>query len=108
MGDLRTCPSGSTGATGACGAASAGAGACACGAMVWITSREDCPAFTIRTFSSPSVISSSAIPDSCTRSISFFSLRRSTFLLFQGVLQCQVVAAAAQAADGSDGDVGEV
>src|SRR2546425_745440 len=35
------------------------------------------PPLTIFTFSSPSVISSSAMPDSCTRSISFFSLRRS-------------------------------
>src|SRR3972149_37075 len=32
---------------------------------------------TILTFSSPSVISSSAMPDSCTRSISFLSLRKS-------------------------------
>src|SRR5258708_17919536 len=35
------------------------------------------PPFTILTFSSPSGISSSAMPDSCTRSISFFSFRRS-------------------------------
>src|SRR5437764_6727745 len=45
----------------------------AAGAAVMLTT----PPFTIFTFSSPSVISSSAIPDSWTRSISFFSLRRS-------------------------------
>src|SRR5216683_5060162 len=68
---------GAAGATGA-GRASAGAGAVPrpsvvadAGAML------TAPPLTIFTFSSPSVISNSAMPDSCTRSISFFSLRRS-------------------------------
>src|SRR5882762_10379123 len=68
---------GAAGAPGA-GRASAGAGAVprpsvAADAGAMLTA----PPLTIFTFSSPSVISSSAMPDSCTRSISFFSLRRS-------------------------------
>src|SRR5439155_21983642 len=41
------------------------------------------PPFTILTFSSRSVISSSAIPDSSTRSISFFNLRKSRLPSFR-------------------------
>src|SRR3989442_233225 len=68
---------GAAGAAGA-GRASAGAGAVpgprvAADAGAILTA----PPLTIFTFSSPSVISSSAMPDSWTRSISFFSLRRS-------------------------------
>src|SRR5882762_3424113 len=86
MGAFTTWPSwpgsgsATNGAAGAAGAgrASAGAGAVpepgvAADAGAMLTA----PPLTIFTFSSPSVISSSAMPDSCTRSISFFSLRRS-------------------------------
>src|SRR6266702_2650883 len=40
------------------------------------------PPLTILTFSSPSVTSNSAIPDSSTRSISFFSFRKSMLASF--------------------------
>src|SRR5438105_5023260 len=103
------------------GRASAGAGAAArpgaAAAGVTLTA----PPLTIFTFSSPSVISSSAMPDSCTRSISFFSLRRSiassprggdsaprTCGGLQCVVESKVIPAAAQAADGSDRQVGKV
>src|SRR5688572_666153 len=71
----------------------------------------------MRTRSSPSVISISPIPDSWTRSISFFSLRRSIGprLLSRGLAkrphrgcQRQLVSVRAQPADHPTGDVGEV
>src|SRR5882762_3038392 len=93
MGAFTTWPSwpgsgsATNGAAGAAGAgrASAGAGAVpepgvAADAGAMLTA----PPLTIFTFSSPSVISSSAMPDSCTRSISFFSLRRSIASLPSG------------------------
>src|SRR5438105_2995484 len=104
------------------GRASTGAGAAArpgvaAAAGVTLTA----PPLTIFTFSSPSVISSSAMPDSCTRSISFFSLRRSiassprrgdsaprTCGGLQYVVESKVIPAAAQAADGPDRQVGKI
>ena len=59
----------------------------------WAGARLTWPPFAMRTFSSPSVISSSAMPDSCTRSMSFFSLRRS-----MGGSLFRVLAAAPQGA----------
>src|SRR2546423_9450400 len=74
----------------------------------------------MRTFSSPSVISISPMPDSCTRSISFFSWRRSTSGLVPGAgdlgrlqaaacrLQRELVAQGAEARDHADRQVGEI
>src|SRR5438270_10484070 len=130
MGAFTTWPSwpasgsagGGVAAAAGAGRASTGAGAAArpgvaAGAGVMLTA----PPLTIFTFSSPSVISSSAMPDSCTRSISFFSLRRSiassprggdsaprTCGGLQCVVESKVIPAAAQAADGSDRQVGKV
>src|SRR6185436_20871577 len=66
----------------------------------------------MRTRSSPSVISSSAIPDSWTRSISFLSLRRSisqppSAQVLERVLQRQLVAPGPQAANHPDRLVGK-
>src|SRR5687768_18578291 len=83
MGDFTTWPSGNTSAA----AAAAGPGTedwetagctscCEGGASVTGLCIEDVDRL-IRTFSSPSVISSSAMPDSSTRSINFFSFLRS-------------------------------
>src|SRR5260370_2361098 len=79
IGALRTWPSWPAGGSAAGPAAAAARGSDAAGLA---TATGPCemltlPPFTILTFSSPSVISSSAMPDSCTRSISFFSFRRS-------------------------------
>src|SRR5260221_1184688 len=67
----------------------------------------------MRTFSSPSVISISPMPDSCTRSISFFSFLRSIVLGFlfdrlEGGLQCEVVHHRSQTGDHALGQVREV
>src|SRR2546422_1141964 len=76
-------PASGSAAGGAAGAAGAGRASAAAGAVPRPTVATDAgailtaPPLTIFTFSSPSVISSSAMPDSWTRSISFFSLRRS-------------------------------
>src|SRR3989442_1132420 len=83
MGDLSVWPLGSWGAAGASGAPAAGpdgvmpyAIGCMPGAAM-MTGGPPGACRLMRTFSSPSVISISPMPDSCTRSISFFSLRRS-------------------------------
>src|SRR5713226_10701995 len=76
-------PASGSAAGGAAGAAGAGRASAGAGAVPRPSVAADAgamltaPPLTIFTFSSPSVISSSAMPDSCTRSISFFSLRRS-------------------------------
>src|SRR5437867_6024741 len=76
-------PASGSAAGGAAGAAGAGRASAGEGAVPRPSVAADAgailtaPPLTIFTFSSPSVISSSAIPDSWTRSISFFSLRRS-------------------------------
>src|SRR5229473_6710581 len=76
-------PASGSAAGGAAGAAGAGRASAGAGAVPRPSVVADAgamltaPPLTIFTFSSPSVISSSAMPDSCTRSISFFSLRRS-------------------------------
>src|SRR2546426_3970426 len=76
-------PASGSAAGGAAGAAGAGRASASAGAVPRPTVAADAgailtaPPLTIFTFSSPSVISSSAMPDSWTRSISFFSLRRS-------------------------------
>src|SRR5688572_1062791 len=120
MGDLRVWPLGSaTGAAPAAGSACAPDGpptarCCIAGAAIIMG------AGTIwrlmRTFSSPSVISISPMPDSWTRSISFFSLRRSNSapsLLAvqhsaQGRFQRQLVSLRSQSADHAAGEVGEI
>src|SRR5688572_7666609 len=69
------------------------------------------PPRLIRTFSSPSVISSSAIPDCWTRSIKVFSLRRSIALVplvGQRVRHGELVPFGAQAADDAHGQIAEV
>src|SRR2546423_14897705 len=94
MGDLTICPSSDVGAspgvepgaepgaeTGTGGAVRGGAAA-GDGASTMPSFPPE-PPFTIFTFSSPSVISSSAIPDSSTRSISFFNLRKSMLPSFR-------------------------
>src|SRR5215468_6468477 len=85
MGDLSWWPAGSGAGAGAPAAAGAPAGPGAGGAYamgcIWgaamMTGADPAICRLIRTFSSPSVISISPIPDSWTRSISFFSFRRS-------------------------------
>src|SRR5690606_40391850 len=80
----------------------------------------------MRTFSSPSVTSSSEMPDSWTRSISFLSLRKSILVSVrgvrlrrsrvvsvfgdagQGVVERGHVAVGAQAADHAHGAIGKV
>src|SRR6478672_517245 len=135
MGDFTVCPVGSGGGAGAAGAAAGiccgimPAMGCMCGEAIMI----GCPATwrLMRTFSSPSVISISPIPDSWTRSMSFFSFLRSMFLAFrmfangpgafwapgsfgagrQGSdrrLQCQLVSHRAQPGDHAGGDVREI
>src|SRR3972149_5823612 len=106
MGDFNPWPSDLAGSgsppAGAVPTGDAGAGVTAAMAGAW-----GAPVRLIRTFSSPSVISSSAIPDASTRSISFFSLRRSMFGP-QRILQRKFVALAAQAADHADCEIGKV
>ena len=119
MGDLRVWPFGS--ATGAAPPGSAcppdgppTAMCCIAGAAIISGAGADCR--LMRTFSSPSVISISPMPDSWTRSISFFSLRRSNSapsLLSvqhsaQGRFQRQLVPLRAQSADHAAGQVGEI
>src|SRR5678816_2957286 len=92
--------------------------ACMCGVAIiigWAASWR-----LMRTFSSPSVISISPMPDSWTRSISFFSFLRSIpglSLLWAGRrfgegaqcrLQGGLVAHRPQAADHAGGDVREI
>src|SRR6267378_4408849 len=120
MGDFTTCPSGSAGVSGAAAdAAAAVAGAAAVMLVAWgIVIPAVCtvlPARLIRTFSSPSVISSSAIPDSCTRSISFLSFLKSICgrPLFPGcigqrALQRVLIALRPEPADHPDGLVAEI
>src|SRR5258705_12204832 len=125
------------GAPAAAGPRGSAAGADATGAASGACEMATPPPFTILTFSSPSVISSSAMPDSCTRSISFFSFRRSMVFPLagrrsggarcrsalaphllaglraglrrsaQGEIKREVVAAAAEAADHAHGQVGK-
>src|SRR5687768_58791 len=82
MGDFTTWPSGNTSAAAAAAVPvedwETAAGAACCGGGVDVTwlCMEDVD-LLIRTFSSPSVISNSAMPDSSTRSINFFSFLRS-------------------------------
>src|SRR2546421_8305549 len=95
MGDLTICPSSDVGASpgvepgaeAAAGAETKAVGAvrggAAGGGASTMPSFPPEPPFTIFTFSSPSVISSSAIPDSSTRSISFFNLRKSMLPSFR-------------------------
>src|SRR5258706_8295173 len=119
MGDFTTWPSGSAGASATADAAitavvvGAAMGADACGIVIM----PGCPGIPTRlilTFSSPSVISSSAMPDSCTRSISFFSFLRSiSQVLFRGdvgnrIRQRVFVTSGAQAADGADRQIAEI
>src|SRR6267378_7875636 len=78
-----SCPASGSATGDAAGAPGAGRASAGAGAVPGPSVAADvgamltAPPLTIFTFSSPSVISSSAMPDSCTRSISFFSLRRS-------------------------------
>src|SRR5687768_4898968 len=99
--------SGSSAGAGAAGVVARGSAAGAAAGPAGPGLTLSAPPLTILTFSSPSVISSSAMPDSCTRSMSFLSLRRSIELP-QGMGEREVVAAAAQAADGADRQVGEI
>src|SRR5512145_1242940 len=123
MGDLRVWPVGAAGASGAAagaGAAAPGAATIAMGAWVAITMGAPGPMRLMRTFSSPSVISSSPMPDSCTRSISFLSFLRSIGVLrgvalalrggqaCQGGFQRQLVALRPQPRYHADRQVGEI
>src|ERR1700754_2525861 len=116
-----TWPSGSGGAAASAGAAAADGspppGAGAAGGVMYtaVGCGEACAAAgtprLIRTFSSPSVISSSAMPDCCTRSIRVLSLRKSMSVL-AGVIQreskCEAVTAGAQAGHDPDSEVAQV
>src|SRR5512139_1112401 len=66
----------------------------------------------IRTFSSPSVISSSAMPEASTRSMSFFSFLRSmgspVLQVAQRVFQRQFVTVCAETGHHADGEVGKI
>src|SRR5690606_35993023 len=81
MGDLITCPWGAAGAAGVAGAAgaagAAAAGAATTGSGTYATGWGAGTDLTMRTLPSPSLISSSAIPDSATRSIRVLSFLRS-------------------------------
>src|ERR1043166_1208783 len=111
------CPSGPAGSAAAAGAAPA-TGAAA-GMTVAAADCPGCPPRLMRTFSSPSVISSSAIPDCSTRSISFLSLRKSIGnalpemtrplpARLKRVLERQFVAHGAETADNPDRYIGKV
>src|SRR5512141_664932 len=113
MGERTMCPSGTASSAGtAATATAAGAAACIiCGACAIIIGA---PAMLLamRTFSSPSVISSSAMPDASTRSMSFFSFLRSmgspVLEVTQRIFQRQFVAVRAQARHHANGEVGEI
>src|SRR6185312_5915078 len=121
MGDLSVWPVGSSGFA---APASAGEGA-ACGmapmgiciaGAVMIMGVPPAGWRLMRTFSSPSVISISPMPDSWTRSISFFSLRRSMGVSAgrrgaqrpDGGLEGELVAQRSQAHDDAGRQVREV
>src|SRR5512135_843087 len=113
MGERTTWPSGTaSSAAAATGAAAAiGAAACIiCGACIIIGA----PAMLLamRTFSSPSVISSSAMPEASTRSMSFLSFLRSmggpVLEVAQGIFQRQFVAVRAQTGHHADSEVGKI
>src|SRR5690242_2802887 len=116
MGDLSWWPWGSAGAGAAAGAAAApGAPAPGYGCregVAMMTGAEADICRLIRTFSSPSVISISPIPDSWTRSISFFSFLRSMSgaapEVAAGRFQGELVDHGPQARDHAGGDVGEI
>src|SRR5512139_2354092 len=114
MGERTMWPSGTASSAGAAatGAAAAGAPAwmyCGCGAIIM-----GAPAMLLamRTFSSPSVISSSAMPEASTRSMSFFSFLRSmgspVLQVAQRVFQRQFVTVRAQTRHHADGKVGKI
>src|SRR5512139_177569 len=113
MGERTMWPSGTASSAGAAatGAAAAGAAACIiCGACIIIGA----PAMLLamRTFSSPSVISSSAMPEASTRSMSFFSFLRSmggpVLEVTQGKFQRQFVTVRAQTGHDADGEIGKI
>src|SRR3569623_355401 len=113
MGERTTCPSGTASSTGAAtGRAATGAAVCIiCGACAIIIGA---PAMLLamRTFSSPSVISNSAMPEASTRSMSFFSFLRSmggpVLKVTQRIFQRQFVAVRAQTGHHANGEVGEI
>src|SRR5512139_2215052 len=107
-------PSGTASSAGAAATGAAGAGAAAwyiCGACDIIMGA---PAMLLamRTFSSPSVISSSAMPEASTRSMSFFSFLRSmgspVLEVTQRIFQRQFVAVRAQTGYHANGEVGKI
>src|SRR4030042_2980769 len=112
MGERTMWPSGTTSSTGAAATgAAAGAGAC----IIWgacIIIGAPAMLLAMRTFSSPSVISSSAIPQASTRSMSFFSFLRSmggpVLEVVQRVFQRQFVPVRATAGHHADGEVGKI
>src|SRR5512139_1345092 len=114
MGERTMWPSGTASSAGAAATDAAAAGApawmyCGCGAII-----IGAPAMLLamRTFSSPSVISSSAMPEASTRSMSFFSFLRSmgspVLEVTQRIFQRQFVAVRAQAGHHADGEVGKI
>src|SRR5574340_594564 len=113
MGERTTCPSGTASSTGAAATAIVvGAAACIICGMCAIIIGAPAIFLSMRTFSSPSVISSSAMPEASTRSMSFFSFRRSmggpVLEMTQRIFQRQFVSVCAQAGHHANGEVGEI
>src|SRR4030065_2015474 len=112
MGERTMWPSGTASSTGAAATgAAAGAGAC----IIWgacIIIGAPAMLLAMRTFSSPSVISSSEMPEASTRSMSFFSFLRSmgrpVLEVAQRVFQRQFVTVRAQTGHHADGEVGKM
>src|SRR4030066_215457 len=112
MGERTMWPSGTASSTGAAATgAAAGAGAC----IIWgacIIIGAPIMLLAMRTFSSPSVIYSSAMPEASTRSMSFFSFLRSmgspVLEVVQRVFQRQFVTVRAQTGHHADGEGGKI
>src|SRR4030042_221232 len=113
MGERTTWPSGTASSAGAAATgAAAGAGACIIWGACVIIIGAPAMLLAMRTFSSPSVISSSAMPEASTRSMSFLSFLRSmgspVLEVAQGVFQRQFVTVRAQTGHHPDGEVGKI
>src|SRR4030042_823562 len=113
MGERTTWPSGTASSAGAAATgAAAGAGACIIWGACAIIIGAPIMLLAMRTFSSPSVISSSEVPESSTRSMSFFSFLRSMGSPVLEVVQCvfqrKVVTVRAQTGHHADSEAGKI